>query len=61
MEWTEINCLIAALEALIEKYQAALQDQTLSEDDHADVSNDLAYAEILHGKYDALRTKIANG
>ncbi len=58
MEWMEINCIIEGLEALLEKYQAALQVDSLSEDDHADISNDMAYAEILHGKYADLREKM---
>lgn len=58
MEWMEINCIIEGLEALIEKYQTALQADSLSEDDHADISNDMAYAEILHGKYADLRDKM---
>ncbi len=58
MEWMEINCIIEGLEALIEKYQAALQAVALSEDDHADISNDMAYAEILHGKYVDMRDKM---
>jgi hypothetical protein len=55
MEWMGINCIIDGLEALIGKYQAAMQDESLSEDDRADFSNDMAYVEILRGKYDALR------
>lgn len=59
MEWMEVNCILSALDALIEKYQASLSDSELSEDDRADVSNDLAYAEILRGKYRAVRDELA--
>lgn len=59
MEWMEINCLISALEALIEKYRTSLKDGSLSEDEHSNVANDLAYAEILLGKYEALRSSVS--
>ena len=58
MEWMEINCIIDGLAALIEKYRIAMQDTEQSEDDRADISNDMAYAEILHGKYSDLRDKM---
>lgn len=61
MEWSEINCIISALEALIEKYKSSLKSTSLSEDDQSDVSNDLAYAEILLGKYEEMRSKAALG
>jgi hypothetical protein len=60
MEWAEINCIIAGLEALIEKYQDALRNEALPEDEHSGVSSDLAYAEILHGKYEELRKEAAS-
>ena len=58
MDWPEVNCLIEALSALIEKQRLALEDQSLSEDDRSDLSNDLAYAETLQGKYESLRDQI---
>lgn len=51
MDWAEINC-IEALEALIEKYKTLLESGVQDEDDKADTSNDLAYAEVLLGKYE---------
>jgi hypothetical protein len=59
MEWSEINCIISALQAPIEKYETSLKSGTLDEDDQSDVSNDLAYAEVLKGKYDEMRAKAA--
>ena len=59
MDWPEVNCLIEALSALIEKQRLALEDQSLSEDDRSDLSNDLAYAETLQGKYESLRDQMA--
>jgi hypothetical protein len=44
---------------LIEKYETSLKSGALNEDDRSDVSNDLAYAEILKGKYEEMRTKAA--
>jgi hypothetical protein len=58
MEWMEINCIIDGLSALIEKYRIAMQDTEQSEDDRSHISNDMAYAEILHGKYADLRDKM---
>jgi hypothetical protein len=51
MEWREINCIIEALEALLEKYEAQLADENLDEDTRADVSNDHGYAKILLSNY----------
>ena len=59
MEWMEVNCILSALDALIEKYQASMRAVDLSEDERADLSNDSAYAEFLRGKYQALRDEIA--
>ena len=59
MDWPEVNCLIEALSALIEKQRLALEDRSLSEDDRSDLSNDLAYAETLQGRYESLRDQIA--
>lgn len=59
MEWSEINCIISALEALIEKYETSLKGGMLDEDDQSDVSNDLAYAVVLKGKYEEMRAKAA--
>lgn len=61
MEWAEINCIIEALEALIEKYKARLDSGEQNEDDRSDTSNDLAYAEVLLGKYEEMRAKAAQG
>jgi hypothetical protein len=51
MDWQELNCVTEALEALIEKYNAQLSSENLSEDDHSDITNDKAYAEILLSNY----------
>ncbi|HKT27488.1 hypothetical protein [Dyella sp.] len=59
MEWAEINCIIEALEVLIEKYKTLLESGTQNEDDKSDTSNDLAYAEVLLGKYEDMRAKAA--
>jgi len=61
VEWSEMNCIISALEALICQYKSSLGSGDLSEDDQSDVSNDLAYAEILLGKYEEMRSKAALG
>ena len=50
-DWAELKCIINALEALIEKYKAELQNTNLTEDEKSDITNDLAYAEVLKGKY----------
>jgi hypothetical protein len=55
LDWPEVNCILEALQALIEKYQAKLADENLDEDDRADLSNDLSYTQILRGKYEDLR------
>lgn len=59
MDWPEVNCLIEALDTLVEKYRIALATAGLSEDEHSDLSNDLTYAEILRGKYEAIRSELA--
>ena len=51
MEWREINCVIEALEALLEKNEAQLADENLDEDTRADVSSDHGYAKILLSNY----------
>jgi hypothetical protein len=61
MEWIEVNCILSALEALIEKYQSSMNSEDLSEDDRADLTNDLAYAEVLRGKYQGVRDALAKG
>ncbi len=58
LDWPEVNCILEALQALIEKYQAKLADENLDEDDRADLSNDLSYTQILRGKYEALRDAV---
>ena len=50
MEWKEINLVIEALESLIASYEKRLKS-SLSENDNADLSNDLALAKILLGRY----------
>ena len=55
LDWPEVNCILEALQALIEKYQAKLADENLDEDEQADLSNDLSYTQILRGKYEDLR------
>lgn len=61
MDWQEINCVIEALEALLEKYETQLADDDLDEDERADISNDHGYAKILLSNYrdqcDAMRHK----
>jgi hypothetical protein len=59
MDWPEVNCLIEALSALAEKHRLALKDDTLDEDERADLSNDLAYTQSLQGKYEELRDQMA--
>jgi hypothetical protein len=59
MDWSEVNCILEALDALIEKYRASLAAETLSEDDRSDLSNDLSYAQVLRGKYEAIRSGLA--
>jgi hypothetical protein len=58
LDWPEVNCLLEALQALIEKHQVALAVDNLDEDEQADLSNDLSYAQILRGKYEDLRDAI---
>jgi hypothetical protein len=58
LDWPEANCILDALQALIDRYQAALADHGLNEDERADLSNDLSYAQILRGKYEDLREAI---
>ena len=58
LDWPEVNCILEALQALIEKYQAKLADENLDEDDRADLSNDLSYTQILRGKYEDLRDAV---
>ena len=60
MDWKEINCIIDGLEALIQKYKSELNRVDLSEDDRSDLSDDLAYAEVLLGSYDEKRNKMAS-
>jgi len=59
MDWPEVNCLIEALSALAEKHRLALKDDTLDEDERADLSNDLAYTQSVPGKYEELRDQMA--
>lgn len=61
MEWAEINRIIEALEALIENYNALLESDAQNEDEKSDTSKDLAYAEVLLGKYEDIREKAAQG
>ena len=51
MDWQELNCVIEALEVLIEKYNVQLVANEIDEDDHSDITNDKAYAEILLSNY----------
>jgi len=51
MGWQELNCIIEALEALIEKYDAQLVSNELDEDGYSDITNDKAYTEILLSNY----------
>jgi hypothetical protein len=61
MDWPEVNCLLKALNVLIEKYKADLRNPELSEDQESDLSNDLGYAEALHSKYESLRDRLYTG
>jgi hypothetical protein len=56
MDWSEVNCILEALDALVEKYQASLAVPAISEDERSDLSNDLSYAQILRGKYEGIRS-----
>ena len=58
MDWKELNFVIEGLEALVEKYRFQLDADDLSEDDRSDLSNDLAYAELLLGSYNDKRSAI---
>lgn len=58
LDWPEVNCILEAIQALIEKYQARLADESLDDDDRAELSNDLSYAQILRGKYEDLGAAI---
>jgi hypothetical protein len=58
VDWPEVNCILDAIQALIEKYQAKLADENLDEDERADLSNDLSYAQVLRGKYEDLRDAV---
>ena len=60
MDWQEICCIIEALNALIEKYNTQLSVSELDEDDRSDISNDLAYTEILLNSYVEKRDNMAN-
>ena len=53
----ELNCVTEALEVLIEKYNTQLASESLSEDDHSDITNDKAYAEILLSNYQQKKSK----
>ena len=59
MEWREINCIIEGFILLIEKYRKQLEIPNISEDEHSDIANDLAYTEILLHKYEIEREKMA--
>ncbi|WKJ91417.1 hypothetical protein QZJ86_04605 [Methylomonas montana] len=59
LEWTEINCLIEALELLVAKHNNILADASIDEDTRSDHSNDLAYAEIILHKYEQVRDQLA--
>jgi len=58
-EWPEVNCLIEALELLVAKHQSVLSDASIDEDTRSDHANDLAYVEIILGKYEKIRDQIA--
>jgi hypothetical protein len=55
LDWPEVNCILDALQALVDKYQTALAVDGLDDDERGDLSNDLSYAQILRGKYEDLR------
>jgi len=61
MDWPEVNCLVEALGALILQYQSKLGNSSLDDDERSDLSNDLAYAQILCGKYERLRDELSSG
>lgn len=58
LDWPEVNCILEALQVLIEKYQVKLTAENLDEDERSDLSNDLSYAQILRGKYEDLRDAV---
>jgi len=55
MDWKEINIVIEALEALIEKYANQMDSKKLNEDEFSDVINDQSFAMILLANYKARR------
>ena len=55
LDWPEVNCILEALQAFIDRYETALAVVGLDDDERADLSNDLSYAQILRGKYEELR------
>jgi len=59
IEWSEVNCLIEALELLVSKHKDILADASVDEDTRSDHMNDLAYVEILLHKYEQMRDHIA--
>jgi len=59
IEWSEVNCLIEALELLVSKHKDILADASIDEDERSDHMNDLAYVEILLHKYEQMRDHIA--
>jgi len=58
MEWQEVSCLVEALRSLVAKYESEALKTSLDEDERSDISNDLAYAEILLHKYEDIRAKV---
>lgn len=59
MDWSEVNCILDALDALVKKYEDSMATSALTEDERSDLSNDLSYAQILKGKYEKIRSGLA--
>jgi hypothetical protein len=55
MDWKEINIVIEALEALIEKYSSEIASGNSNADKVSDLVNDRAYARILVANYKTAR------
>lgn len=55
LDGPEVNCILEALQALIEQYLANLADENRDEDERADLLNDLSTTQILRGKYEDRR------
>jgi len=55
LDWPEVNCILDGLQALVDRYEASHVAGALSDDECADLSNELSYAQIIRGKFEELR------